>query len=466
MMNSDKMEGGKHPSSFRDPSGYIFIKDGKIYRRVNASYLPVFSKFIETGLYDKLVQEGLLIPHEIIEDQKDYLIIKPQHLELITYPHEWSFSQIKDAALLTLNVHRLALESGMVLKDATAFNVQFYKGKPIFIDTLSFEEYREGDPWWAYGQFCRYFLSLLLLMKYISPNLNELLVSYLDGIPLEIASRMLPAKTYLSPFILANIHIHARKHNEFKESFDVDKNPTIASHTQKNIVQSMIDYISDLSLNTKTEWSNYYNITNYDDVGFKFKEEFVKGCIEKYGLKKIWDVGGNNGHFSRVIQDDCEAVICTDIDPVAVDQNYCLCKKNNEIKITPLFVDFVNPSPGIGFANEERSSFYKRIKELNLDCILALALVHHLSISANCTFEMQAKSFSRICDKLLVEFVAPEDSWAQKLLESKRNARNLFVFYNRKNFESIFKEFYDFLEVKNIPNSKRTLYMMSAKTKG
>lgn len=453
----------KHPSSFRDPSGYIFIKDGKIHRRVNASYLPTFAKLTESGLYENLVKEGWLIPHEIIEEEKEFLIIKPQHLEFITYPHEWSFSQIKDAALLTLRIHKTALKFGMVLKDATAFNVQFHKGKPVFIDTLSFDIYNAGDPWGAYGQFCRHFLSPMLLMRYVSPDLNKLQVSYLDGVPLEIASKMLPAKTHFSPFIKTNIHMHAKAFNKHKNAFDTDKKPHISLRTQSNIVQSMIHYISELTLNCETEWGDYYDITNYDGEGFQSKEAAVSEWVEKYKLKNIWDIGGNNGHFSRLIQNNCDTIICTDIDPVAVDANYRTAKKNNDQKIIPLLVDYTNPSPGIGFANEERTSFHQRMRDLQVDCIMALALIHHLSISSNCTFEMLAKSFSCISEKLLIEFVHPEDSWVDKLLQSKRKARSLFNYYNKQNFEAMFLDFYEFLEVYEVPNSKRTLYLMARK---
>lgn len=451
----------KHPSSFRDPSGYIFIKDGEIYRRINAGYLVTFAKLIGTGLYDKLVNEGWLVPHEIIEEKKEFVIIKPQQLGFITYPHEWSFSQVKDAALLTLRIHETALKFGMVLKDATAFNVQSYKGKPIFIDTLSFDIYKDGDPWGAYGQFCRHFLAPLLLMKYISPDLNKLQVSFLDGVPLEIASNMLPLKTHFSPFIKTNIHMHARAFNRQKNVFETDKKPHIPLRTLLNIVQDMISYISELSLDAETEWGDYYDIKNYDEEGFKFKEAMVKEWIERYGLTTVWDLGGNNGHFSRLIQNSCNVVLCTDIDPVAVDTNYRAAKKNNDQKIIPLIVDFTNPSPAIGFANEERPSFYHRIKSLRIDCLMALALIHHLSISSNCSFEMLAKSFSRISDKLLIEFVHPEDSWVERLLQSKREARTLFNHYNKRNFEAVFSESYEFLEVREVPNSKRTLYMMA-----
>lgn len=454
------MKNNKHPSSFRDPSGYILVENGEIYRRVNKSYLTTFAKLTETGLYGKLVEKGWLIPHEVIKEGKDFIIIKPEPIDFITYPYEWSFSQIKAAALLTLRIHQTALKHGMLLKDATAFNVQFHNAKSVFIDTLSFDVYHDGDPWSAYGQFCRHFLAPLLLMKHIAPDLNKLQTSFIDGVPLEIASKILPAKTHFSPFIKINIHMHAKELDKHKNSFETNKNPQIALKTQQNIIQNMMNYVSALSLDAETEWGDYYAITNYDQEGFTFKETTVRKWIEKYDLKKIWDLGGNNGHFSRLIQDGCDTIICSDIDPVAVDENYRLVQKNSDQKIIPLIIDYTNQSPGIGFANQERLPFQDRVQNFEVDCILALALIHHLSISANCTFEMLAESFSCISKRLLIEFVHPEDSWADQMLESKRKARSLFSYYNKQNFETVFSEYFNFLEILAVPNCHRTLYMM------
>ena len=255
--------------------------------------------------------------------------------------------------------------------------------------------------------------------------------------------------------------MHAKAYSKYKNTFETEKKPHISLRTQNNIVQSMINYISELTLDSKTEWGDYYAITNYEEESFKFKERTVKKWVEKHDLKTIWDVGGNNGHFSRILKDSCKAILCTDIDAVAVDANYKMIKKANEDKITPLIIDFTNQPPGVGFANTERTAFHQRVKDLQVDCILALAIVHHLSISANCTFDMLAKSFCSTSNLLLIEFVPPGDSWAEKLLQSKRDSRSLFNHYNKNEFESVFSNFYEFRETLDIPHSERTLYLMA-----
>ena len=151
-----------HPSSYRDPSGFIFEKGGITYRQVNIVYKDDFDFFISSGCYTALTGKGLLIPHEIIHENltgsdQYYLTLLPQKIDFISYPYEWSFDMLKDAALLTLQLLKEAITHGLILKDATPYNIQWHKGKLIFIDTLSFEKYKEAEPWIAYRQFCECF---------------------------------------------------------------------------------------------------------------------------------------------------------------------------------------------------------------------------------------------------------------------------------------------------------------------
>ncbi len=186
------------PSSFRDPSGFVFRHAGEVYRQVNAGYAGQFEHFLSSGLYDALVSKGYLIAHEDVSDPDIprapdcHRILKPRAIPYISYPYEWSFSQLKDAAMLTLRIQTVALKHGFVLKDASAYNIQFDQGRPVFIDTLSFETYQEGAPWVAYRQFCQHFLAPLALMARIDVDLGKLLTTHIDCVPLSLASRLLP----------------------------------------------------------------------------------------------------------------------------------------------------------------------------------------------------------------------------------------------------------------------------------
>jgi len=187
----------RHGGSFRDPAGFVFLHEGRLYRQINQAGQEDFERFIESGLYQDLVGQKLLVPHRevkkvtgLAEDDQRYKIIEPQLVPFNSYPYEWSFSQLKDAARLTLKVQNLALARGMILKDASAYNVQFIGCRPIFIDTLSFKIYKAGDPWDGYKQFCEHFIAPLALASYSSLETLEFLRLFLDGLPLDLATRL------------------------------------------------------------------------------------------------------------------------------------------------------------------------------------------------------------------------------------------------------------------------------------
>ena len=215
-------------ASFRDPSGFLFTRQGVLYRQVNQLYRENYDRLMTSGLAEKLIRGGWLIPHtEVDAPPADaslaYKVIRPELLDFISYPYEWSFSQLQDAALNTLAIQKMALESGMALKDASAYNMQFHHGRAVLIDTLSFEVYREGEPWVAYRQFCQHFLAPLALMAYTDVRLSQLLRVYIDGIPLDLAARLLPGKTRWDLGLATHIHLHAAAQQRYSDK-TIDKN--------------------------------------------------------------------------------------------------------------------------------------------------------------------------------------------------------------------------------------------------
>jgi hypothetical protein len=203
----------REPSSFRDPSGVVFEREGHVYRQINAAYMPHYNRLKESGLYAVLTEAGYLISHIEIETLNGGgKIIRPEEIPFISYPYEWCFEQYRDAALLTLNIQRLALRHDMTLKDSSAYNVQFLKGKPVFIDTLSFEAFTEG-PWPAYGQFCRHFFAPLVLMAGIDVRLGKMMQTYIDGIPLDLAAALLRGKGGFAAW--QHIRLHAASVRRF-----------------------------------------------------------------------------------------------------------------------------------------------------------------------------------------------------------------------------------------------------------
>ena len=457
------------PSSFRDPNGFLFERDGILYRQVNQSYQADYEQLMQSGLYDSLVKERLLVAHsecvDLVSDQA-FKVIQPECLPYISYPYEWSFSQIKDAALLTLRIQQLALKHGMILKDASAYNVQFYQGRAIFIDTLSFEKYETG-PWVAYKQFCQHFLGPLCLLNYTDQRLSQLYRIYIDGPPLDLVSKLLPAKTWFKYSILAHIHIHARSQLHYADSA-VDETSNKVSTAGGSISRTRVSaIISQLKTaieklqfgDSKTEWGDYYENTNYRDTSLEHKKELVKEYISSISPSPtlIQDIGANDGTFSRIAAETGAYVVSQDIDEVAVEKNYLRSKKNNEKNLLPLLLDLTNPSPALGWANQERDSALIRSK---CNVLMALALVHHIAISNNVPLEKIGCLFSQICDYLILEFVPKPDSQVIRLLATRED---IFPDYTFDGFEKAFSPFFSIQRCENIKNTERKLYLMKSK---
>ena len=454
------------PASFRDPSGFIFQHEGELYRQVNQAYRDHYQMLMDSGLYAALVKQGMIVPHEevdgpVADENSAWRILKPEPIPLISYPYEWCFSQLKDAALLTLDIQRLALEHGMCLKDASAYNIQFHHGRPVFIDTLSFEPYAEGQPWVAYRQFCQHFLAPLALMSKRDVRLGQLLRVYIDGLPLDLASALLPRRTWLPSGLMMHLHLHARTQKAFAAS---DKAPSETtkrlSRVSRNgligIIEGLRKTITKLDWKPGgTEWGDYYNDTNYSDSSFETKRRHIVAFLDEIDPTEVWDLGANIGLFSRITSDHSLSTVAFDIDPSAVEINYRQVRKQNESSLLPLLLDLTNPSPGLGWNSTERDALTDRGP---VDCIMALALIHHLSISNNVPFGRVASFFADLCRRsLIIEFVPKSDSQVQRLLRSRQD---VFSDYDREHFEKAFTEFFSILRTEAIEGSERVLYLM------
>lgn len=449
------------PASFRDPSGFMYYLNTQIYREVNLSYKEDFDHLISSGLYEALAKEYLLIPHqevslEFARTKEAYKVIQPEVIPFVSYPYEWCYSQLKDAALTTLKIQQMSLKFGMTLKDSSNYNIQFLNGKPIFIDTLSFKKYRHGEPWVAYRQFCQHFLAPLALMAYNDIRLSQLLRIFIDGIPLDLASRLLPFNTRFNFSLLSHIHLHAKSQAHFADKVLNIKGYKISRLSLQAIMDSLISTIEKLKWKIPaTEWARYYEDTNYDPDAFKHKKEIISEFITKINPKAVWDIGANIGIFSRLASDKGIPTISFDIDPVAVENNYLTSIKRKESHILPLLIDVINPSPGIGWENQERTSFLERAP---VDMVFALALIHHLAICNNLPLNKIAQFFARLCTYLIIEFVPKSDSQVQRLFSSRED---IFPDYTQHAFESEFGKYFLIRNSITIRNSQRTLYLMT-----
>ena len=446
--------------SFRDPSGFVFFKDGICYRQINLVYKENYDLLLESGLYEKLVSEGLLLLHEKVDtpptSSKGYLTIRPKLIPFISYPYEWCFTQFKNAALTTLTILKRALSYDMILKDASAYNIQFYQGQPVLIDTLSFEKYQEGGPWAGYKQFCENFLGPLALMTYKDLRLSRLLREYIEGIPLDLISSLLPKKTCFNFHLAAHIHLHARfqkKHAE--KTSTTNSNRKISKKSLLGLVDSLESAIKKMQLKSKeSEWRDYYIKCSHVPKIVKEKIELVTEYLDYLKPSSVWDLGANTGIFSRIASYKNILTVSIDGDPNCVENNYLQALERGEKSILPLWIDLNNPSPGIGWENEERKSLWKRGPA---ETILALALIHHLAISNNVPLAKIALLFRNTCHSLIIEFVPKSDSMTQKLLESRQD---IFPDYTQKAFEDEFSQFFEIIKSDKVGDSERILYLM------
>lgn len=452
-------------SSFRDPSGFLFWRDGTLYRQINKIYRDNYQLLVDSGLYQGLIDLGLLVSHDEIEIEPplpeiSYQIIKPQPIPFISYPYEWCFGQLKDAALATLQIQQLAIKSGMSLKDASAYNIQFKKNKPILIDTLSFEEYSEGKPWVAYRQFCQHFLAPLALISYQDIRLNQLLRIFIDGIPLDLASKLLPKNTRLNFPLLTHIHLHAAAQKRYagKQISLSDTNSKMTKTGLLGILHSLETAVQSLNWDPKvTSWSDYDQTHSYSQVSFDHKKELVSHYLQISNPGCVWDLGANTGEFSQLSSQQNIPTMAFDFDPGVIELLYRRCKTEQDELLYPLLTDLTNPSPDLGWFNRERLSFLKR---KSADLVLALALIHHLAITNNLPLQQTAEFMAELGPWLIIEFVPKEDSQTQKLLASRED---IFPDYNLAKFEKIFSAYYDIIENAPIKGTQRNLYLMKRK---
>ncbi|MCB1182914.1 SAM-dependent methyltransferase [bacterium] len=450
-------------ASFRDPAGFLFRRDGRLYRQVNASAAADLALLHGSGLYDELVGDGLLIPHAdadvaLAPAPGAVRVIAPEIVPFISHPYEWSFGQLRDAALLTLRVQRRALAHGLSLKDASAYNVQFHRGRPVFIDTLSFTAYPEARPWAAYRQFCQHFLAPLALMAYRDVRLGALLRTHLDGVPLDLATKLLPWRTRLRPGLLMHLHLHARSQARYADSHgDANSRRAQAARVSRGNLEGILDSLRGTVKALRwtpggTEWGEYYDDTNYTEASREAKRALVGGMLADTDAAVVWDLGANDGTFSRVATGQGRLTVAADVDPSAVEKNWRRCRRGAEPLLLPLVMDLTNPSPDLGWAHAERDGLLARGPA---DAVLALALIHHLALSNNVPLDRCAAFFARAGRHLILEFVPKEDTQARRLLATRED---IFPAYHTEGLEAAFAPLFDLRRREPVPGTTRTLY--------
>lgn len=444
--------------SFRDPAGHVFTRDGVVLRRVMPAGLDDYRALMEFGLYQTLVDEQLLIPHEDLGADSAHagaIVLRPAQVPMISYPYEWSLSQLRDAALVTLKAQRTALRFGMTLKDASAFNVQFVDGRPVLIDTLSFERHA-GGPWIAYRQFCQHFYAPLCLAAATDAGLVRLESLFIDGLPLTTASALLPRSSWLRPGPLLHIHLHAKA--EQKLTGRERQAPPAAQRDSKQepLIDSLERAVASVSWKRRGHWAEYYaEGESYSAEAFTAKTAIVSGWLDRVKPATVWDLGANTGYFSKAAAERGARAVAFDSDPSCVDALYREVREKQLAGVLPLVLDLSNPTPGVGWAGEERMSLAARGP---VDLLLALAVTHHLAIGNNVPFASIAAFFASLGSRLVVEFVPRTDAMVRRMLATRRD---IFDNYTQDAFEAAFTVHFAVDERVPVGASGRVLYLMT-----
>jgi ribosomal protein L11 methylase PrmA len=470
LSGSTRSDDARDPGSFRDPSGFVFWRDGQPYRQIQTRFATEWDAFEASDLRARLLERGMLLPYETVgldaaAGPGAHAVIRPERLDFVSYPYEWTFGQLRDAALLTLDVQLEALGHGWTLRDASAYNVQFQRGRPVLIDSLSFEPLEDGSPWVAYRQFCEHFLAPLALIARRDVRLASLLRADPDGVPLDLAARLLPWRTRLNFGLLSHVHLHARaQRHHAADAADADADagsgkgsagPRIPLARLKALIGNLRGTVAGLDWTPAgTEWADYADHTSYGDAATADKVRLVDAFVRRVPGERTWDLGANTGRYSRIAADAGKSVIAWDIDPAAAEQHWRQLRRERRTDTLPLIQDIANPSPGLGWAGRERAPLLDRPGP---DVVLALALVHHIAISRNVPLPMVLDLFADLAPWAIVEFVPKDDPMVRRLLASRKD---VFEDYGLDGFRAAAAGRWDIVQETPIAESPRTLFLL------
>jgi ribosomal protein L11 methylase PrmA len=446
----------KVAASFKDPSGFVFNHENEYYRNINSVYSAHYNHLMDSGLYDHLCKRNLFLAFEECQTPSQttnaWKTIKPLQLSRISYASEWSFDMYKDAARCTLHNCIEALDFGMVLKDANTFNIQFHHGKPILIDSLSFEKYKDGQHWVAYRQFVEQFICPLVLMKYNHLSLQKMTIAYPNGIPIDVCKSLLPKRARLNPNVYLHIILAAKKSKSSHKAtqFSIQK--------LRTLLRGLLNFVEKISLpKQKTIWDDYYTHTILGDGYFTEKESIINKMLDGIDYNSVVDYGANDGAFSRLLAQKGKEVIAADIDYNCINRLYQANKKEKIKNIFPVVLDLTNPTPSFGWAAQERSDIFSRLQS---DVSLCLALVHHLAIQHNIPLPDILNLFHQQSEYLLIEFVEKTDAKVQLLLESRED---IFETYTLEHFKETLAPRFTILQEQKLQSTDRTLFLLKRK---
>ena len=447
----------------------MFRHDGRLLRAIFTPALADFAFLESCGLLEKLVSDGSLVTHTNVDmatlavdecDAQPSRVIAPSELPWISYSHEWTHGQLQAAALHTLDVMTVSLEHGMWLQDAASSNIQFVGSKPVLIDTLSLVRYTEGSLWAGYGQFCRHFLAPLALMHAFDSRMAGMLLSFPDGIPLDMAAALLPKTSWLNPGIVAHIHMHA------KATRAAGSRPTSgasAGSLSKIQLLGLLDSLRGLVVGSgpkidasRSQWGGYDAEDGYTDKARSSKEQIISGWLKGLSGRVTVDYGANAGRYSRLAAEFSQVVLAVEPDTMAAEQLYARTVEHHldAAGIQTVRMDVLAPSPGIGLHGTERPGWFER---LEADTVMALALIHHICLAAGIPLQEAVRTLSRGTRHLILEWVPSDDPQAKRLGAARSRT---FTDYTQPALEQYLSELGIIRGKREVDDSMRTLYLI------
>ncbi len=450
-------------ASFRDRHGRVFYEDGRVLRAISDTAFKDWQHLTGTRLFKEFSERGQIVAtrqlpdHPMLAGKRWAAVLEHERIPVVSYPYEWSFGMLKSAALLQLDLLAAALEEGMIIKDASAYNIQWRGVQPVFIDTPSFEIHNEGEPWAGYLQFCELYLYPLLIQSYKHIAFNSLLRGRLDGIEPSVANAFFGFRDRFRPGVFKHVYLQSKMQERFGDSRrNVRSELKQAGFNKEMIkvnVRNLRKVVAGLDWSSGgTEWAQYGGFHNYSETDLGKKEAFVEKAVQTTRPQWVWDIGANTGQFSRIASRHADYVLALDIDPGAVEKHYRDLLASGTNNVLPLVFNLADPSPDWGWRGGERRSLGGRS---NPDLILCLALIHHAVITANIPLPEFIAWLAGTDAALVIEFVSKDDEQVQKLLLNKEDQ---YADYEQSVFEQCLKDHYTIERTESLASGNRHLY--------
>jgi len=461
-------------ASFRDPEGYVFIREGRVYRAIAPELAARLRRAEEIGLLGRLVAREWVVGSRFVREPQLLSILERENpgwhhfaehdpLPLITYPYEWSVSMLADAAVLTLDLQIELAQAGFSLKDATPFNVQFVGTRPIFIDLGSLDVPSRFDVWYALGQFQRLFLYPLLLARYTHWDLRSYFLSNLNGRDPLFMVRAMGRLGRWRPALLLDVTLPWLL-TEYSQSkpralqspgsrISINREPMLWNlrRLRRKVLRLAGGY------RPQGVWTDYTRTCSYTDRAEDAKREFVRSVLTHEKPNWVLDLGCNTGTYSELAAELGSRVIAADQDHDAIEMLYRRLR-NTGCAIWPVVLDITNPSPGIGLNNRERQPFLERARA---DYVLALALIHHLIVTGNLSLDRIEQLLFDISSRgIIVEFVPPADPMFRKLTQFRSDS---FEHITLSAFRRTFSQRFSIVREFPVPDSERMLFWLRRK---